>query len=434
MNRSMTPQNRKATALGYWHERAQQWLMAHEADQAYAHLLFAFGFTRCGEWNTALRLANQSNSFFHQATDDATRFLGQAFRFRVNASLRGSPHVGPLPTDLNRELSTLSAMDRYAVDRLRQASRVLEPEDLVSPFQAWIQSNQTEDIDTALHALALIDDGDDLWERIQTLRNTWKTSNPRRKSHIRLMSALLGLVPRLDWERGKTIFDEAGELLINLPEPQTERGYRLCSLLIQRAMQAVRHLGCAEPFDILWHAWSELMANPLSTPEEPTLPQTFTVCARTLRDLGRLEDLEHCADEMMDWLKQHPNSTSTNRLHQMLSLAEVWLMQGNCTQPAPVLDEVRDQLLYRRSEELKQDPRVCTRAICRYISALGYARLDLANERIEELLDQLEPPVSHYTTNRYYCLPALEIVESVATCLIDLQGPHCQIVSETEKI
>ena len=64
--------------------------------------------------------------------DAPHRFLFEAFCYRIKLVQEGGKNTGPLPSDVMDSLPKRpEIMQRYVVDRLRQHSKILEPEEKV---------------------------------------------------------------------------------------------------------------------------------------------------------------------------------------------------------------------------------------------------------------------------------------------------------------
>jgi cellulose synthase operon protein C len=102
---------------------------------AYADLLLAWGLARLGEKNKGAGLRDEAFSRLDQA-DPIHAFLRDAFDFRIDQAREAKPSGGPLPEGLMARLEALSPEERYRIDKLRQFSRILEPNERLSAYWA----------------------------------------------------------------------------------------------------------------------------------------------------------------------------------------------------------------------------------------------------------------------------------------------------------
>src|SRR5688500_13817664 len=107
---------------------------------AYADLVFAWAHARLGDREPATALAASATATLTEGADPAHDWAAAAFRHRIGQALRGRPHAGGWPPDLADALDHVDddrgiGMSRlYVVNRLRQRSRVLEPDRRLDPY------------------------------------------------------------------------------------------------------------------------------------------------------------------------------------------------------------------------------------------------------------------------------------------------------------
>src|SRR5205823_10315767 len=114
-------------------------------NRAYVDLILAWGLARLGERTACQELTTQARSALG-AGDAAHEFLAAAYEFRARQALEGQPHAGPLAPNLRARLAELAERERtdasfreaqfvFKIERLRQASRILEPEERIRAFE-----------------------------------------------------------------------------------------------------------------------------------------------------------------------------------------------------------------------------------------------------------------------------------------------------------
>src|SRR5262249_54724539 len=121
----------------------------------YVDLVFSFGLARLGETDASRELLVRAQGVLGQA-DDVHQFLLGAFQHRISQALEGKPHAGPLPDEHLEYLGKMERMPRYVVDRLRQHSRILEPNQRIDPYRHW--SMRMSELDRELAELVDIND------------------------------------------------------------------------------------------------------------------------------------------------------------------------------------------------------------------------------------------------------------------------------------
>src|SRR5262249_35817495 len=118
--------------------------------QIYIDLMFAFALARLGEVNACRERIQKAEAWIaakrkgKQPWPDGprlvTEFLFDAFRYRIDQSLQGRPHTGPLSPELRerleKEIPSSDGMStiRYGVDRMMRISQIVEPEEKYDPY------------------------------------------------------------------------------------------------------------------------------------------------------------------------------------------------------------------------------------------------------------------------------------------------------------
>jgi len=114
---------------------------APELTDGYVQLMFAWGFARLGrddDSRRAVALADELHcGTVATPTDPVHAFLRATFRDRVRQALEGMPLETPLSPERIPELERLDRYQRYKVDRLRQASVILDWSPNLDPFAAF---------------------------------------------------------------------------------------------------------------------------------------------------------------------------------------------------------------------------------------------------------------------------------------------------------
>lgn len=110
----------------------------------YAFWLFAWGFAQLGEGQTAQDLAAEAHTLHHDVREDPIHaFLHAALSFRLTEAEAGRSADAPLPVELRSQLDALSRFERYKVDRLREASVILDGDRSIDPFTRFGAPRQT---------------------------------------------------------------------------------------------------------------------------------------------------------------------------------------------------------------------------------------------------------------------------------------------------
>jgi hypothetical protein len=118
---------------------------AVEADpamtRAYVLFVFAYGFARLGAADRARALRTTAAGLLPQGKA-VHGYLTRAFSSRIEQALEGLPAETPLSPEIQAELASLEKFLRYKVDRLRQASSILEPQEHLDPIGAFTRADK----------------------------------------------------------------------------------------------------------------------------------------------------------------------------------------------------------------------------------------------------------------------------------------------------
>jgi hypothetical protein len=116
-------------------------------------------------------------------------------------------------------------------------------------------------------------------------------------------------------------------------------------------------------------------------------------------------------------LRERGDKERVEGLRALLPVASGWYYLGMDDDAGPVLEEAR-QLLYQGD----LGPREQTNLACAYAGTLGQAPSEVALPGIDELFQKLARIWDTFTTNAYYSLSQLELVEAVTLSLLEGAG------------
>lgn len=114
----------------------------------YVQFVFGWGFGRLGRDEDSRRALELADELHRElpSDDSVHAFLRAAYRERVAAALEGLALETPLSSARVAELEALERYDRYKVDRLRQASLILDWSPHVDPFSEFGARDKKNDI------------------------------------------------------------------------------------------------------------------------------------------------------------------------------------------------------------------------------------------------------------------------------------------------
>ena len=101
---------------------------------AIAQWTFAYGFARIGDGEKARELGEIAQK--HLSRETLGELLSRAYAYRVSQAILGTQASGPLESPWLREAASLGKWTTFALDYLRETSRILEPHQAVRAFPA----------------------------------------------------------------------------------------------------------------------------------------------------------------------------------------------------------------------------------------------------------------------------------------------------------
>jgi len=100
--------------------------------------IFGHGFARLGAADRARDLAREASAWI-DTEDPVHGFLFAAYQARLEQAIAGDPPETPLPAEIAVRLNQAERFVRFKIDRLREASKVLEPQERLSPFEGFVR-------------------------------------------------------------------------------------------------------------------------------------------------------------------------------------------------------------------------------------------------------------------------------------------------------
>ncbi len=359
-----------------------------ELTRAYVSLLFAWGFARLGLddlvrdqlalTEATIDLVEPSPGDDYDARMDQWtphRWLHDAFHARIAQARAGFVVGAPLPASLMDWRERMKRFSAYKVDRLRQASRILEPAQ-VDPFGSFYRG--TERDDGALVGLVKLPP----LELVEALDSSGTES-------VRDLLTLIGLLPpSLALPRLRDAIGRAASL--------SDEKREACALL---AITLAGHLENPELVKLALEL----------TP--PTTESVSTVLAETAT-LVRRAGLAQFGLDLTEQVI--PSGTSFEDVRSALKLATVATALGGGGS-----EERLEQALVAAHEALpglRMPQRLdLTREIALAIGRTTPAR---AVAGVDQLMNALPEITDTFNTNSHFCLSVLNFMESMVLALV----------------
>jgi hypothetical protein len=424
------------------HRYVEKWHAGEDVkvNKPYVDLMFAFGLAKLGEVTTARDLMKNAQAKLLEPVgpkdrpDPAHEFLFKAFYWRIENALQGKPHAGPLPPELMARLETIDAdrnnqaSKRYVVDRMRQQSWILEPQEKLDPYAPW--KKHGNDLQKTLADLTNVKDGGQLETEIKKLVK----QNPTPADRLLVYSAAVPLAPRIGEafavalvQQVPAVLDAAHkatgtpETLAQLRATQTQ--------LLERSLFLAAHYDRTELVQTLFGRFLDFVKARSGTEMYDAINQIARECLRSLRKLGLKNEIERFLAQMTDLIVQGKSlpalqaaagPTWPDVLRSLLHLAEGYLFFGAFQQAKPFLDAARATILEnpKAGKDKGVKPPQLATLVQTYVTALGQGPVDEALGRIEELFQRLEKMPNTYTTASHFSRLHLNIVEDVVRALV----------------
>ena len=392
--------------------------------KAYAALVFAYAMARLGETTGCQVLLEEAREAL-VGRDPVHRWVWEAFHYRIRQALDGQPGQGPLPRELLDRLQAWDRQERYKVDRLRQHSKILEPHEKFDPYRNW--KRYAKEFDQEISTLCDIHDREELKEKIDSLLRQVGKDGIRQ---ARLLTAALQVAPRLGEPFAATLLARVSRLV------SQDLDHAAAQELLEKALFVAAHFDQADHVQAFMRLIYDSLSRQQLDQADDALERLIGECLRGLRKLGMRDEIGQLLARIAGLARQQhdlpkevgPTARDERRgglLRTLLLVASGWLYFGQQEQAMPVLDEARDLLVHGELKSARQ-----AKLACAYLNALGYAPVDVALPRMEELfgyetppgggapkprLDRLRAPL---TTTTHFSLFHLDVVEATVLALV----------------
>lgn len=392
------------------------------ATGAYIDLFFAFALARMGELDASRSLAEKSTKELQNLKDLTHDFLLDAFLYRIDLVRENKPHAGQLSPELLSQLKPMDRMQHYAADRLRQKSEILEPHQKIDPYRHW--THNTSDLDRELAQLVDLTDHKQIIDSVEQLWNEYPPKGQQgNEVRGRILEAALGIAPRVQEDFALDMLNRLPsvlESLSSMPDANIVNQARL----LERGLFVAAHFDRAEHVQALVALFEKLI---FSIRKRATNTETLDTlageCFRSLRKLGMRDEIDRLLHDMADLILEGKDPTKISlkdrpewpeEIRALLHVAMGWLYFGRDQEAESIINAAR-QLLYHENLE----PRHLTPLAEVYAATVGRATVEVAQQMLEEILRELKNVKDSYTSNMYYSLSHLRVVESVILAVVN---------------
>jgi cellulose synthase operon protein C len=380
--------------------------------KGYVDLIFSFGLARLGETDASRELLGRAEAVLANA-DDVHQFLLGAYQYRITQALEGKPHAGPLPTEQLELLPHMDRLPHYVVDRLREQSRILEPNQKIDPYRHW--SGRMSDLERELAEWVDINDRKEVIARVQRVLGDLPPGPKNAEPRARILRSALDLAPRISEDFAREMLDQVLSAYDNLPEARDHNSLVDQAKFLEKALSVAAHFDRGAQIHPLVHRFQALLQAQKGDQAIQSLESLAGQCFRGLRKLGMREEIDQMLTLMANVILQgndlHAMDVTTvpaASLRALLHVASGWFYFGQDRHAESVLQAVRS-LLFRENLGYREK----TALACVYAITIGQAQVEVAQKRLEEIFQKLNGIRDGYTTKDYYSLTQLNVIEAV---------------------
>ena len=363
--------------------------------RAYVCFEFAWGFARLANTDRAKQLRDFAASTLDRK-DPVHNYLTRAYLARVEQAMEGVAPNTPLPADINALLNGLEKEKRYKVDRLRQFSQVLEPQERLDPMSAFWRSDRPG-TGAELAALRALREPAELFKAIQSRMSVAADAQLEVEERVRLIDGLLDYLSHLPESQALPLLQRFLSLGDTLAAKHR-------AVVLEDALKVAGHFGRAALVKQLvlqlGNAIKEVGAEGVSE-----IGNLLVAGVRSLRRVGLREE----AGELLARASTVLKGEDVPTLQARQGLASGFMYLGAFQQAQPIVDEALTRL--GREGGLNPGDRAkLTRATAQ---ALSHASTEVALPGLMRLAQQLPWVTDSYGTNSHFCLSVVDFADAL---------------------
>jgi hypothetical protein len=362
--------------------------------RAYVQLSFAWGFARLGQADRARDLRDTSLGLV-DGDDPIHGYLRDAYSARVDQALEGLPAETPLSRELSGRLNDLPRFPRYKVDRLRQASSLLEPQERLDPVSAF-QRDEADPRGEEFAALRGMSDVAELTEQVATIMAKALAAETSVDDRARLFDGVMDFFPMLP---ESVAVPQLRRLIDSVAEVPAPRRYQLYEEALMLAGLFGRRELCLELLTAI-----EALASELSAESAAELGATVGECLRALRRVGLREEASRLLSAIDKVVVGDTPEALICRVQLGAGLADL----GQHEQAEQAFKA--GQAALNKGGLMPVDRLKVTRALA---TAYAHMPLELAIGGLAKLAEQLSEITDSFNTNSHFCLSVISFMESL---------------------
>lgn len=367
---------------------------SEQLTHGYVELLFAWGLARLGKSDRARELRTHAAELLPQ-TDPIHAFVVQAYSARIDQALEGLPPETPLPSDLSGQLNQLGHLERFKVDRLRNASAILEPHEHLDPFQAFVEK-RSDPRGEEFAPMRGMTDPAELERAVAAVMQKAIDPATSTEDRARLFDGVMDFFPMLPESASVPHIQALVGHVDQIPLP------RRCTLLEEALMLAGFFGRGGLVRELVGHL--KALIGDLGEEHVAEVARTLAQCLRSTRRVG----LQDEAGELLSAAAAAITGAGTPVVLARLQLAAGLADIGLPEEAQAILGEGGRALKDRGL--LLVDRLELTRAMA---GAASHLPLSQALAELRRLTAQLPQITDSFTTNSHFCLSVIQFIEAL---------------------
>ncbi len=361
----------------------------------YVALEFAWGFARLANAERARQLRDGALAAIDRK-DPVHHYLTRAYHARIEQALEGAAPDTPLAPEINGLLTGLESFVRYKVDRVRQFSQVLEPQERLEAISAFWR-NTRDARGEELAALRGLREPAELLKAIESRMSVAVDGQLNVEERVRLIDGLLDYLPQLPEAHALPLlqrFLSAGEALA--PKHRAQ--------VLEDALKVAGHFGRTALVKQLVLQLGNVIKE-LGSEGVSEVGGMLVSGVRTLRRVGLRDEAAELLSRASTVLKGEDVGT----LQARLGLASGFMYLGAFSAAQPIVDEAQVRL----GRESGLNPLERQRLSRATTQALSHASTELALPGLLRVAQQLPWITDSYNTNTHFCLSLVDFADAL---------------------
>lgn len=371
--------------------------------RAYVGFEFAWGFARLGQADRSRSLREASLAALPKA-DPVHSFLTRAYSARIDQALEGLSPEAPLAAEITASLGALEPFLRFKIDRLCQASTVLEPQERLDPNGSFLRRS-ADPRGEELAALRGLRDTAELVRALEARAQVAGDNQLGPEERARLLDALLDFLPQLPESSALPLLNR----FVTLAEPLPAL-HRV--VVLEDALKVAGHFGRVGLVKQLVHSLGSLFTE-LGADGAVQVGPALAAGVHSLRRVGLRSEAAELLQRASGLLRGEDPRTLSARL----ALAAGFAYLGTMGSAQPIFNEALSRL--SKEKDLMLVRLQLTRSAAR---ALGHAPTEVALPGLLRLSAQLPWITDSYSTNSTdpnnktatgFCLSLVEFADAL---------------------